>query len=169
MSGAIRPATIADLEAVWAIETAVFGAEAWSRDMMREELTADHRRYVVMTDGDDAALGSRIVGYGGVLVVGEDADIQTIALTPEVRGAGRGRALMDALLDHALAQGVREVFLEVRADNPVARGLYESIGFTVIDVRRRYYQPDNVDALVMRLRMRDRRDAADRESGAAHE
>lgn len=147
----LRPATLADLDAIWRIEAAVFGAEAWSREMMREELAGDHRTYLVLVDEDGGVLG-----YGGLLAVGAEGDIQTIALTPEARGAGHGRALMHALLAAAEERGVREVFLEVRADNPVARSLYERLGFAEIAVRPRYYQPDDVDAIVMRRDMKER-------------
>jgi ribosomal-protein-alanine acetyltransferase len=149
--GVLRPAVEADLDSIWAIESAVFGAEAWSRELMREELTADHRVYLALEDSD-----GRIRGYGGLLAVGTEGDIQTVALDPDARGAGRGRLLMNALLDAAEGLGVREVFLEVRADNPVARGLYAALGFAEIGVRPRYYQPDDVDAVVMRLEMKDR-------------
>lgn len=148
----IRPATLGDLDAIWAIESAVFGAEAWSLGMMREELTADHRQYLVLIGGSGA-----VHGYGGLLAVGEDGDIQTIALSPEARGAGHGRSLMNALLDQAAQRKVRQVFLEVRADNPTARSLYISLGFDEIGVRPRYYQPDNIDAVVMKLEMENRR------------
>lgn len=148
----IRPASIDDLDAIWAIESAVFGGEAWSREMMREELTADHRVYLALVDGTGA-----VRGYGGLLAVGEEGDIQTIALDPESRGDGQGRRLMNALLDAGEGLGVREVLLEVRADNPVARGLYASLGFEEIGVRPRYYQPDGIDAIVMKLRAEDRR------------
>lgn len=148
----LRDATLTDLDAVWAIESAVFEREAWSLEMMREELTADHRRYVVLED--DAGV---IQGYAGVLVVGDEGDIQTIAINPELRGGGHGRALMNSLLDTAAERGATQVFLEVRADRPIPRKLYESLGFAELGVRPRYYQPDNVDAIVMRLDMRERR------------
>lgn len=148
----LRAATLADLEAIWAIEHAVFDREAWSIDMMRDELTADHRQYLVLLNEQGV-----IKGYGGLLAIGEDGDIQTIALDPAVRGSGYGRMLMDALLDEADSRGVRKVFLEVRADNPVARSLYASLGFIEIAVRPRYYQPDDVDAVVMQLEMENRR------------
>lgn len=149
---AIRPATPDDLDAIWAIESAVFGAEAWSRDMMLDELTADHRDYLALVDAAGA-----VFGYGGLLAIGRDGDVQTIAVAPEARGSGRGRRLMNALLDLAADRGVREVFLEVRADNPVAIALYVSLGFAEIGVRANYYQPDGVDAIVMRLRMQERK------------
>ena len=80
-----------------------------------------------------------------------DADIQTIAIAEGGRGRGRGRALLTALLAEAARRGVRDVFLEVRADNPVAQSLYASEGFVEVGRRPRYYQPDDVDAIVMRL------------------
>jgi ribosomal protein S18 acetylase RimI-like enzyme len=58
---------------------------------------------------------------------------------------------MLALVGEARKRGAREVFLEVRADNPGAQTLYRSLGFEQIGVRPRYYQPDDVDAIVMRL------------------
>jgi ribosomal protein S18 acetylase RimI-like enzyme len=85
-----------------------------------------------------------------------DADIQTIALDADHRGAGRGRALLRALLDEAAERGAREVFLEVRADNPTAEGLYLSEGFQEIGRRAHYYQPDDVDAIIMRVDLRRR-------------
>ncbi len=148
----IRPAVPEDLDAIWAIESAVFAGDAWSRDMMREELAAEHRQYLVLVDAD-----GRVRGYGGLLAIGAEGDIQTIALAPEARGAGYGRRLMDALLDAAALQLVSDVFLEVRADNPVAQSLYGALGFVEIAVREKYYQPDGVDAIVMKLSMKERK------------
>lgn len=147
----LRAATEADLDAVWAIEEAVFAGDAWSRELMREELTADYRTYLVLADEAGA-----ICGYGGLLAAGSEGDIQTIALAPGVRGSGHGRLLLNALLDAAAERRLGQVFLEVRADNLPARRLYESVGFAEVGVRPRYYQPDGVDAVVMRLELRDR-------------
>lgn len=143
----IRPATIDDLDAIMALERASFPTDAWSTAMMREELSSPHGAYYV----DERA--RRIVGYAGLRAPagGRDADIQTIAVAAEVRGTGRGRALLETLLSEASARGVREVFLDVRADNPVAQRLYASAGFIEIGRRPHYYQPDDVDAVVMRL------------------
>jgi ribosomal-protein-alanine N-acetyltransferase len=145
-----RPATVADLDAIMALERASFPTDAWSDAMMREELTSRHSWYVV----DEEA--GRLVGYGGIRAAkgSTDADIQTIAIAESARGRGRGRALLATLLAEASRRGVREVFLEVRADNPVAQALYASEGFIELGRRPRYYQPDGVDALVMRLDLR---------------
>ena len=146
----IRRATSADLDAIMAIENASFPTDAWSSETMAAELAGEYSHYLVdEQDGD-------IVGYAGLRSVrgSADADIQTIALLEAHRGAGRGRALLTELLTEALARGAREVFLEVRADNPGAAGLYASEGFTELGRRPRYYQPDGVDAIVMRLDLR---------------
>ncbi len=81
---------------------------------------------------------------------GPEADVLTLAVDPMHWGNGTGTALLQALLDEAAKRHCAEVFLEVRADNPRARGLYELHGFTEIGVRRGYYQPAGVDAIVMR-------------------
>jgi ribosomal-protein-alanine N-acetyltransferase len=146
----LRDATPEDLDAIMAIENRSFPTDAWSADTMAAELDSPHGRYLV--DEQDGT----VVGYGGVRALqgSADADIQTIALLAEHRGQGRGRTLLRALLSAAVERGAREVFLEVRADNPSAEGLYRAEGFEEIGRRPRYYQPDDVDAIVMRLELR---------------
>jgi len=143
----LRAATRDDLDAIMALEEQSFPTDAWSRTAMAAELASPHGRYLV--DDEDGG----IIGYGGVRAArgADDADIQTIALEPASRGTGRGRRLLRALLDAARERGAREVFLEVRADNPVAQRLYVSEGFVEIARRPRYYQPDDVDAIIMQL------------------
>jgi len=147
---ALRPATPADLDAIMAIENASFPTDAWSRESMAAELGTAYSHYIV--DEEDGA----IIGYAGLRSIpgNTDADIQTIALTEARRGEGRGRALLRTLLAEASSRGAREVFLEVRADNPSAEGLYRSEGFEEIGRRPRYYQPDDVDAIVMKAVLR---------------
>ena len=146
MDFAMRPATEADLDEIFAIEHASFGSTAWPKQMMATELAPNpNRNYFVALEGD------RIVGYAGIGVVdGNHADVMTIAVSAEQRGKGLGRALMNRLISVAAKRGAREMFLEVRADNPVAQKLYESLGFVQIDLRRAYYQPEGIDAVIMR-------------------
>jgi len=146
---ALRTATLDDLDAIMQLETSTFGTDAWSTESMRAELANPHAQYLVAT----ALPGEEIVGYAGLLAPrrSEQADIQTIAVAPEARRGGLGRAMMNALIVEAKGRGAREVFLEVRADNPAAKNLYDDLGFESLAVRPGYYQPDNVDAIVMRL------------------
>lgn len=147
----IRTATPADVDAIMAIEHASFPTDAWSPETMSAELASEHSYYLI----DEEA--GEIIGYAGLRSVkaAADADIQTIALLEAHRGAGRGRSLLRALLAEAKSRGAREVFLEVRADNPGAEGLYLSEGFAELARRPRYYQPDDIDAIVMRLELRN--------------
>jgi ribosomal-protein-alanine acetyltransferase len=156
---ATRTATPSDLDAIMALEHAAFPTDAWSAAMMREELASPHGWYVVVEEA------GRLVGYAGLRAVrgARDADVQTITISETARGRGRGRALLGELLGEGVRRGVHDVFLEVRADNPVAQALYLSEGFVEVGRRPRYYQPDDVDAIVMQLDLRGwtmRRDEA---------
>ena len=152
MTWQLRTASVADLHHIMDIERSVFVSDAWSEPTMRGELESENTVYVVAT-----ALGAPdiVQGYAGLMVPAgaTEADVQTIAVAPDVRRMGLGRALMHALLKAARAAGVREVFLEVRADNDGAQALYDSLGFVGIGVRPGYYQPDDVDAIVMKLEL----------------
>jgi ribosomal-protein-alanine acetyltransferase len=144
----MRPAAAEDLEAILALEEDTFVSDAWSRPQMASELTSPHTSYLVVVDDVEG-----VVGYGGVLAPrgSDDADIQTIAVAPSFRRAGLGRAIMAELIGAARLAGADRVFLEVREDNPAAQALYADLGFAAIGVRPHYYQPDDVDAIVMRL------------------
>jgi len=151
MAFSIRDATPADLDAIMTIEHAVFPADAWPAETMRSELASRHGRYLVALDGENA-----IVGYAGLRVVGDQGDIQTIAVAPAARRLGIARAMLGELLGEADRRRAADVFLEVRADNPGAIALYESLGFARLAVRPRYYPGASpadppVDAVVMRL------------------
>ncbi len=145
----LRRATADDLDAIMRLETATFASDAWSPSVMRGELAGRHGYYLVA----EAADSTELDGYAGLLAPARSgqADIQTIAVAERARRRGLGRALMVALLEEAGRRGASDVFLEVRADNPNAEALYVSLGFERIAVRAKYYQPDGVDAHVMKL------------------
>jgi ribosomal-protein-alanine N-acetyltransferase len=148
----LRIATPDDVDAIMALETATFETDAWSSDSMSSELGSEHTHYLFAFD---PATPDVLAGYGGLLAPEDsvEADIQTLAVAPAARRNGLGRTLVTALLAEAAVRGAAEVFLEVRADNPNARALYDSLGFEQIAVRTKYYQPDGVDAQVMRVRL----------------
>ena len=147
MSHQIRIASEADLENIMQIEKACFGNDAWSKSNMKSELLAPHTTYVVAEEGNS------LIGYAGLskLASSTSSDIQTIAVSESHRGLGVGRKLIESLLDFARKQNAKEVFLEVREDKPTPQKLYLSLGFSAIDRRENYYQPDGVAAIVMRL------------------
>ncbi|MGW2561055.1 ribosomal protein S18-alanine N-acetyltransferase [Streptomyces sp. NPDC001514] len=145
-----------DIEPVLSLEHDLFPEDAWSPGMFWSELAHSRgpratRRYVV---ADDPADG-RIVGYAGLAAAGGLGDVQTIAVARDHWGTGLGARLLTDLLQHATAFECDEVLLEVRVDNTRAQKLYERFGFEPIGFRRGYYQPGNIDALVMRLHVHD--------------
>jgi [ribosomal protein S18]-alanine N-acetyltransferase len=144
-----------DIERVLELERILFPEDAWSAGLFWSELAHARgpgatRRYIVAETPDDGA-GRTLVGYGGLAAVGGTGDIQTIGVLPVHRRTGLGARLLSELLAAAAEFACHEVMLEVRVDNAPAQRLYERFGFTRIGLRRGYYQPGNVDALVMRL------------------
>ncbi|MGP9019148.1 ribosomal protein S18-alanine N-acetyltransferase [Streptomyces sp. BR1] len=140
-----------DIAPVLALEHDLFPEDAWSAGMFWSELAHARgpgatRRYVVAEDEE-----GRLVGYAGLAAAGGLGDVQTIAAARDQWGTGLGARLLTDLLKHATAFECDEVLLEVRVDNTRAQKLYERFGFEPIGFRRGYYQPGNVDALVMRL------------------
>jgi len=153
----LRPMAPADLADVLALEHDLFPDDPWTAEMFAEEVVQppSSRLYLVAeTQGADEA-GRDMAGYAGMMFVpgGAQADVLTIAVARAYWGRGIGSALLGELLRAARDRGCAEVVLEVREDNPRARGLYLRRGFEEIGVRRGYYQPSGVDAIVMRKDM----------------
>ena len=158
MTAALRAMAPADLPAVAELERELFPEDAWSWEMFASEISgrAYGRYYLVAEEA------GRVVGYAGLLArppgvsrrggpqPGGQADVLTMAVATSHWGQGIGSALLSALLAEAARRGCAEVFLEVRADNPRAQQLYRRHGFTEAGLRRGYYQPSGVDAIVMR-------------------
>lgn len=139
-SVAIRPMIRSDIPAVVAIESEVY-SHPWSPRVFFDELSMTNRTYLV------AEGSSGILGYGGLLIVEEDAHITTLAVVEEARGQKLGIRLMLALVDAALEHNARHLTLEVRLSNTSAQGLYERFGFEPVGRRKNYYVDE--DALIM--------------------
>lgn len=145
----LRPLTRADLDTLVSIERELFGAGAWSRASLAEELHGPGRWYV----GAQSTAAGELVGYAGLWFDGYDAQVMTIGTRTAAQGHGVGRLLLGALLGRARELAAGDVLLEVRVDNEPALRLYEGAGFERFGRRRGYYQPENVDAWTMRLRL----------------
>jgi [ribosomal protein S18]-alanine N-acetyltransferase len=150
----LRPMTLADLGNVLVIERELFQDDPWTPEMFTEEVVqpSTSRLYLVVED----EAGGALAGYAGLMFIpgGTQADVLTIAVAPTHWERGIGSALLGALIKEARDRSCAEVFLEVREDNARARGLYLRRGFEEIGVRRGYYQPSGVDAIVMRKDLR---------------
>jgi ribosomal-protein-alanine N-acetyltransferase len=138
--------TEAHIDALMPYEREMFGTEAWSADGYRAEVADTRSRHYVAVEDDDGAL----LGWGGVLIAADQAEILTVGVVPSAQRRGLARQMLAALSAEAVRRGARELFLEVRVDNTPAIALYESEGFTRIGRRRGYYDNGRVDALTMR-------------------
>ena len=136
----IRPMDLDDLESVVMLEQASQPAP-WSETVFRDELAADNRIYLVALDND------AVVGFGGVMVVGDEAHTTNLLVSPTHRRHGLGRKLMAALVARAVERGARHLTLEVRTSNEAARALYAGLGLAPVGVRPGYYGTE--DALIL--------------------
>ena len=136
----IRPMTETDLDEVMAIEEAVFSSP-WSRQGIADELAAAGRHYLV-TESPDG-----IVCYGGVMVIGDEGHVMTLATRVDRRGRGLATQLLVQLLLAAIEAGATHLLLEVRPSSMEARRMYQKFGFAPVGIRPRYYRDE--DAIVM--------------------
>ncbi|MGH3766117.1 MAG: ribosomal protein S18-alanine N-acetyltransferase [Pseudonocardiaceae bacterium] len=141
MSILIKPMVAADAPRCAELECLVFsGDDPWRCEAFVEALSLGHH-YLAAREGDS------LIGYAGLARAGVEAEIHTLAVDPAHHRRGIGRALLRAVLSHAVGA---TVFLEVRTDNESAIQLYRSEGFDVIGIRRGYYRPSGADAFTMR-------------------
>ncbi len=139
----IRRMTMADLDAVAAIEAATFPTP-WSKDSFRQELERNvAARYLV------AEKDGQVIGYGGAWIILDESHITNIAIGEAFRGCGYGRQLTEALMQYLSNLGAAYATLEVRKSNLRAQNLYKSLGFIQLGVRKRYYEDNQEDALLM--------------------
>lgn len=141
----IRPMRWWDLDGgVLTLERALFEGDSWSAELFWSELAEPDSRFYIVAETAEA-----IVGYAGLSTHDDESYVQTIAVAAAYQQLGVGTRLLVQLLAEARRRGARRAGLEVRADNAVAQRLYARFGFEPIGLRRRYYQPSGVDAVVM--------------------
>lgn len=96
-----------------------------------------------------ALAGEKVVGYAGMWVILDEAHITNVAVHPNWRKRGLGRALMQEIMRRAARRGAARITLEVRPSNAAARRLYAALGFTEAGLRKNYYIDNNEDAIIM--------------------
>ncbi len=141
-----------DIEALSQLEQVLFPGGAWDAPTWWAELAERPRREYVVAEDTGARDSVQLAGYAGVNHGGTVADIMTLAVAPAYQRCGLGDRLLTELARRVVERGAASLMLEVRADNPAALRLYERRGFERVAVRRRYYQPGDVDAYVLQLR-----------------
>lgn len=139
----LRDMRSADVAAIMEIERASYSVP-WSESTFQGLLRRRDAELVV-ADADGA-----VAGYTVFWCVLDQAELGNVAVAAEWRGRGLGALLVADVMSRAARRGVREVFLEVRPSNDVARRLYERFGFRAVGRRRNYYQRPVEDALVLK-------------------
>ena len=134
-----------DIPVLVGMEKESYPESPWSAAQFREELAGipRSRKYVVAIDENE------IVGYGGIALAGDVADIHTLTVTPKFRRQGIATELLQQLEEWASAQGITTFMLEMREGNSEAQPLYEKHGYEVISKRDNYYSR-GIHALIMR-------------------
>lgn len=135
------------IDQVIEIETLSFPIP-WTRRAFFFELTENDFAFYIV-----AVINGRVVGYAGMWLVLDEAHITNVAMHPDYRGNGNGRALLTELLTRAAVLGAVRISLEVRVSNRAARDLYRSVGFIDMGTRRKYYSDNDEDAIIMCLNM----------------
>lgn len=142
MIAGVRPMTGRDIgEVVW-LEQVCF-SESWSEYLICQGLDSKVDTYLVYQEND------RVLGYSVIRLLGDEGEIQRIAVDPRHQRRGIARKLMEAMVAFSRARGVGSIALEVRAGNQGARKLYEAYGFRQEAVRREYYHNPREDALIL--------------------
>ncbi len=136
-----------ELPDVVALEAAL-QSSPWSEGNFRDSHHAGHRLCVAEIDG-------RVMAYAVTSQVLDEAELLTLGVAKEAQRQGHGSALLDWVIDQASATGAHKMFLEVRASNESAKGLYVRHGFTEIGRRRGYYPAaiGREDAIIMEREM----------------
>ncbi|MCX7773318.1 MAG: ribosomal protein S18-alanine N-acetyltransferase [Clostridia bacterium] len=142
----LRPMCREDLDGMLDVEHRSFSIP-WTKGMFEDELFNPNAYYLVLkADG-------RIVGYGGLWKILDEGHITNVAVHPDYRRHGFGKALIQGLIDFANTNGLVALTLEVRVSNAPAIALYESFGFRSQGKRKRYYPDNHEDALIMWLNL----------------
>jgi len=139
----VRSMKKTDIDKVVEIENKCFSIP-WSRDSFEREIRDNLlAKYFVIEYND------KLVGYGGMWFIVDEAHITNIAIHPDYRGLKLGSVLLESMIDYAERIKIYKMTLEVRKGNEIAQKLYKKYGFVEYGIRPKYYSDNNEDAIVM--------------------
>jgi [ribosomal protein S18]-alanine N-acetyltransferase len=134
-----------DIPVLVGLEKSIFPESPWSAAQFREELSGvpRTRKYVVALEENE------LIGYAGIALAGDVADIHTLTVIPTHRRRGIASEMLRQLESWAMEKGIHAFMLEMREGNAEAQPLYEKHGYSVVSRRDNYYAP-GIHALIMR-------------------
>jgi len=139
----IREMTIDDVEEVHDLDEKCFSSP-WTKHIYYREVKDNHFAHYFVIEKDEV-----IIGYFGLWIVADDAQITNIAVLPQYRGYGIGKHAFGFAMQYAIQEGAAQLSLEVRISNTVAQKMYESFGLKKGGIRKEYYPDNKEDAYVM--------------------
>ena len=140
----IRAIREEDVCQIHEIEALCF-AMPWSEESILHDVKENPvARWLVLDDGS-----GRVMAYAGMWFVLDEAHVCNVAVHPDFRRMGYGRRILEALVDMAKANSMTLMTLEVRRSNLAAQALYHQCGFLDVGYRKRYYEDNKEDALIM--------------------
>ena len=143
MSRIVRRMVPGDIDGVYRIETLSFRIP-WSRASFERDLSENPcARYLVAEED------GFLCAYAGMWLVLDEAHITNIAVHPDRRRQGYGELITSSLIRYAADLCMSFLTLEVRRSNAAAQALYHKLGFVDVGFRRRYYEDNQEDALIM--------------------
>ena len=131
---------ISDLDEIKDILVSDF-YDFWTYSIFKDELNSSSSHYIV------AKLNNEIVGFGGIKVVLDSADIMNIVVKKNFRNLGIGTSILNEIIALCLSLNLSSITLEVRKDNEYAISLYKNFGFETLGVRKKYY--NGIDGFIM--------------------
>ena len=139
----ITPLTRENLDGVCQVEN-LCSSHPWSRESLQKDIANEHAVYFCMEDD------GVVIGYISMWSLRGEGNINNLAVLPQYRRQGHGRALLTCMIDHAVTHRFSFLTLEVRSSNLGAIRLYESCGFRQVGLRKKYYDHSE-DAILMTL------------------
>jgi ribosomal protein S18 acetylase RimI-like enzyme len=157
----VRPATLADVDAVVAMLVEVAGEGRWIATEAPVDVSQRRRRMVEDVEREDAIVlvaevGGQVVGELGLNLARYGVADLGMAVAPGWRGRGIGSALLAEAIDRAGKAGAHKIALQVWPHNTAAIALYERFGFQREGYLTRHYRRRSGelwDAVVMGLRL----------------
>lgn len=131
------------LDDIIEIEALSYGAHHWSKESFEAEMVNPASHYLV------AVKDNKCIGYMGIWKIIDEAHITTVAVHPDYRGERVATVLMLEQIKECIDCEIKYLTLEVRPTNTNALKLYEKFGFNSLGIRKKYYQDNGEDAIIM--------------------
>lgn len=139
----IRTAEERDIKPMADLDVICF-AEPWSEEAFKGEIMENDKAFYIV-----AEIGGQLAGYAGLWAIVDEGHITNVAVSPENRRRGIGRAIVATLIEVAEQNGLNSFTLEVRESNLAAQALYKEFKFKPAGIRKGYYLDNGENAIIM--------------------